>query len=42
LEQATINKGILMEIEIHAREGEIVATVLTGNSADVMLWREVM
>jgi len=41
LEQATINEGIFMEIEIRVWEGEIVATGSErGNSADVTLWRE--
>ena len=36
-----INEGIFMEIEIHVREGEIVATDSErGNSADVTLWRK--
>jgi len=41
LEQATINEGIFMEIEIHVWKGEIVATGSErGSSVDIMLWKE--
>ena len=41
LEEAMINEGIFMEIEIRVLEGEIVVRSSNrGNSADVSLWRE--
>jgi len=40
-EQATINEGIFIEIEIRAQEVKIMATGSErGNSVDVTLWRD--
>ena len=41
LEKTTVNEGVFVEIRIHVREGEIVATGFERrSSADVTMWRE--
>ena len=41
LEKTTVNEGVFVEIRIHVREGEIVATgTERRSSADVTMWRE--